>query len=55
MVQGARVDLAVGCTTQDDEDTLEGSDIEGAVIRATLVDDDGQRASFDIPLLQVIA
>ena len=55
MVQGARVDLAVGCTPPDDEDTLEGSDIEGAVIRATLVDDDGQRASFDIPLLQVIA
>jgi hypothetical protein len=47
---GARVDLVIGCGQRSEEDSVDGSTIEGNVIRASLRDNDGTRASFDIPL-----
>ena len=47
---GAQVDLVIGCGQRSEEDLVDGSTISGNVIRATLRDNDGTRASFDIPL-----
>ena len=47
---GAQIDLVIGCGEESEEDLVDGSTISGAVIRARLTDNDGTRASFDIPL-----
>jgi hypothetical protein len=48
--QGAQVELVIGCGQRSEENVVDGSTISGAVIRASLRDNDGTRASFDIPL-----
>ena len=47
---GAQVDLVIGCGQRSEEDAVDGSTIDGNVIRASLRDNDGTRATFDIPL-----
>ena len=48
---GSAIDLVIGCNDSDDDQMLTGQQIPGAVIRASLRDNDGNRAGFEIPLL----